>query len=140
MLPIQTATTDAQIMACWPVMHHLHPKLVPETFLAQIRALQRQGYELLYVQAGEEVVAVAGFRYLHRLFAGRLLYVDDLATLPAAQRQGYAGQLLDYITAAAQARNLDGVALDSGLSNEGAHRLYQRKGFVKVAFHFIQRA
>jgi ribosomal protein S18 acetylase RimI-like enzyme len=137
---IQTATTNEQIMACWPAMHHLRPSLMLETFLAQIRAMQQQGYELIYVQAGEEVVAVAGFRYLHQLFAGRTLYVDDLATLPAAQRQGYAGQLLDYITAAAQTRHLDGVALDSGLHNEAAHRLYQRKGFVKVAFHFIQRA
>jgi ribosomal protein S18 acetylase RimI-like enzyme len=137
---IQAATTDEQVMACWPAMHQLRPSLVLETFLAQIRTMQQQGYELVYGQADEEVVAVAGFRYLHQLFAGRTLYVDDLATLPAAQRQGYAGQLLDYITAAAQARNLDGVALDSGLHNEGAHRLYQRKDFVKVACHFIQRA
>jgi ribosomal protein S18 acetylase RimI-like enzyme len=120
---IQAATTDEQVLACWPAMHQLRPSLVRETFLAQIRAMQQQGYELIHGQADEEVVAVAGFRYLHQLFAGRTLYVDNLATLPAAQRQGYAGQLLAYITAAAQARNLDGVALDTGLHNEGAHRL-----------------
>jgi ribosomal protein S18 acetylase RimI-like enzyme len=100
--------------------------------------MQQQSYELIYVQAAREVVAVAGFRYLHQLFSGRMLYIDDLATLPAAQRQGYAGYLLDYIQRVAQERRLDGVALDSGLNNEVAHRLYLGKNFVKVAFHFIQ--
>ncbi|UOQ69451.1 GNAT family N-acetyltransferase [Hymenobacter volaticus] len=140
MYSIQTATTDAQILACWSAMHHLRPKLVKETFVAQIRAMQQQSYELLYVLDDQQVVAVAGFRYLHQLFAGRVLYIDDLATLPAAQHQGYASGLLDYIHKQAQERHLDGVALDSGLDNEVAHRLYQHKGFMKVAFHFIQRA
>lgn len=140
MSPIQTATTDAQILACWPALHHLRPNLVPETFVAQIRAMQQQGYELAFVQPDQEVVAVAGFRYLHQLFAGRVLYLDDLVTLPSAQGQGYGKHLLGYLDALVRERQLDGVALDSGVKREAAHRLYLRHGFEQVAFYFLKRA
>ena len=140
MSPIQIATTDAQIMSCWPALHYLRPKLVLDTFLAQIRAMQQEGYELVFIQSDQQVVAVAGFRYLHRLNAGRVLYLDDLVTLPTAQCRGYAGQLLGYLDALVRERQLDGVALDSGLKNYIAHSLYTRYGFEKVAFHFLKQA
>ncbi len=40
--------------------------------------------------------AVAGFRLLRTLFAGDVLYVDDLSTLPEARGRGHAGALLDW--------------------------------------------
>ena len=52
--------------------------------MVQIRAMQQQSYELAFVLTDQEVVAVAGFRYLHQLFEERVLYLDDLVTLPSA--------------------------------------------------------
>ncbi len=138
MTAIQLAVTDAQVLACWPALHGLRPHLEPAPFLAQIRDMQAQGYELAFIQPDQHVVAVAGFRYLHQLQAGRVLYLDDLATLPEARGQGYAGQLLDYLHGLAQERRLDGVALDSGFARHSAHRLYVNKGFAINALHFLK--
>ncbi|WP_210519713.1 GNAT family N-acetyltransferase [Hymenobacter terricola] len=136
MPPILLAISDAQILACWPALHLLRPRLVYETFLAQIQDMRQHGYALAYLETGGEVVAVMGFRYLTQLYAGRTLYIDDLSTLPAAQGRGYGSHLLDYALELAQTRRLDGVALDSAFAREAAHRLYRHKGFEPVAFHF----
>ncbi|WP_046242568.1 GNAT family N-acetyltransferase [Hymenobacter terrenus] len=136
MLSIHTATSDEQLMACWPLLHLLRPHLHAATFLADIRAMQQQGYVLAYLPVDGEIVALIGFRYVHQLHAGRVFYIDDLVTLPAAQGQGYARHLLDYVRDLAKTQGLDGLVLDSGFRREAAHRLYLRYGFQVTAQHF----
>jgi GNAT superfamily N-acetyltransferase len=135
MPPVLLATHASQILACWPALHLLHPQLQHATFLAQIQRMQQQGYQLAYIESDDIVVAVMGFRYLYQLHASAL-HIDDLATLPAAQGHGYASYLLDYAIELAQIRQLDGVALDSGFAHNVAQRLYLRKGFRPLAFHY----
>ena len=59
----------------------------------------------------------------------KTLYVDALAVDPAFRRRGVARALLERAEAAAAAHALDGVALDTGLHNEGARALYRACGF-----------
>jgi ribosomal protein S18 acetylase RimI-like enzyme len=138
MPPVLLATHAPQILACWPALHLLHPKLQQATFLPQIQRMQQQGYQLAYIESDDIVVAVMGFRYLDQLHASAL-HIDDLATLPAAQGHGYASHLLDYAVELAQELRLDGVALDSSFSNNEAQRLYLRNGFRPLAFHYYQQ-
>ena len=63
----------------------------------------------------------------------RMLYVDALATDPAARRQGVATALLAEADRLAQAAALDGVALDTGLENRAARALYERSGFTPTS-------
>lgn len=56
-------------------------------------------------------------------------YVDALAVAPAWRRRGIASLLLDDASALARAKGLTGVALDTGLHNDGARALYQACGF-----------
>lgn len=135
MPPVLLATDAPQILACWPVLHLLRPQLQHHTFLAQIQRMQQSGYHLAYIESDGVVVATMGFRYLEQLNASTL-YIDDLATLPAAQNNGYASHLLDYATELARTLQLEGVALASGFSQAVAQRLYLRKGFRPLAFHY----
>src|SRR4051812_36745916 len=56
-------------------------------------------------------------------------YVDALAVATAWRRRGIARMLLDDATRDASAQGLSGLALDTGLHNEGARALYQACGF-----------
>jgi ribosomal protein S18 acetylase RimI-like enzyme len=58
-------------------------------------------------------------------------YVDALAVAPAARRRGVAGALLADAERTARAEGATGVALDTGLENEPAQRLYERLGFER---------
>ena len=74
-------------------MQALRPHYLAEAaFVERVDEVQRaQGYRLLGVFENEPAyaLAVAGFRVGHMLAWGRFLYVDDLSTLPEAQRRGY---------------------------------------------------
>ena len=55
-------------------------------------------------------------------------YVDALATAPAAQRRGVARALLAAAEAAGRRAGCRALALDTGLSNLAARRLYESAG------------
>jgi GNAT superfamily N-acetyltransferase len=136
-MTIQLATTDNQILACFPVMRELRPQLSSETFLARVRLQMKEGYRL--VSAADEAGtprAVAGFRILHTLFAERMLYVDDLVSAEAVRGRGFGHRLVEWLIDRAREEGCDEVELDSGTHRHQAHGFYFREGFVISSFHF----
>ena len=75
--------------------------------------------------------AVAGFRIVNHLAWGNTLYCDDLGTRYEHRKQGFAGQLMDWMIEEAQRLHCDEFHLDSGVGpdREDAHRLYQACGY-----------
>ncbi|WP_026600950.1 GNAT family N-acetyltransferase [Methylomonas sp. 11b] len=135
-LDIFIANTDAEIQACFPVFHELRPHIEADQFLAQVRRQQTQSYQILAVRQQGTVKSVAGFRFAEFLAWGKVLYIDDLATLSGETSQGFAGALLDWLIEHAQAHGCPGVHLDSGYQRHHAHRLYLNKGFRLSSHHF----
>lgn len=135
-LDIFLADTDTEIQARFPVFSELRPHLKQEQFLAQIRRQQAQSYQILAVRQQGTVKSVAGFRFAEFLAWGKILYVDDLATLSGETSQGFAGALLDRLIEHAQAHGCQGVHLDSGYQRHHAHRFYLNKGFQLSSHHF----
>ncbi|BCM91344.1 hypothetical protein IAD21_03214 [Abditibacteriota bacterium] len=133
---IQVAQSDEQIMRCFSVMAELRPHLVADKFLARVRLMQEEGYELAFVEAGGEVKAVTGFRVFDKLATGRTLYVDDLVTTDSARSQGYGDALFDWLFATAKERNCSQLDLDSGVQRFDAHRFYLRKRMKISSHHF----
>src|SRR5687767_15874146 len=122
-ITIAHAETDDQIIACFPAMKVLRPHLEEAQFLSTVRIQQSQGYRLLYLAADGVVTSATGYRIQYFLAWGKVLYIDDLITLPTAKRKGYAGQLLDWLIEEAQTQRCDSVHLDSGFQRHDAHRL-----------------
>jgi ribosomal protein S18 acetylase RimI-like enzyme len=58
-------------------------------------------------------------------------YVDALAVAPGARRRGVAAALLADAERRAREHGATGVALDTGLENEPAQRLYESRGFER---------
>jgi GNAT superfamily N-acetyltransferase len=133
------AETDEAILACFPVFQYLRPHLREAEFVPQVRRQQQQGYRLIFLQEGERVRSVAGFRILEFLAWGVALYIDDLATRPGEQRKGYAGRMLTWLFDHARANGCDAVHLDSGYQRHDAHRLYLQMGFELNSHHFAKK-
>jgi GNAT superfamily N-acetyltransferase len=123
-------------------MRELRPQLGDaESFARQIDELQRpEGYRLVGVSEGERVLAVAGFRVLNTLFAGRMLYIDDLSTHPDARRRGYAGALIEWCEQEARRLECDELHLDSAVipERQDAHRLYFNRRMRIASYHFVK--
>ncbi|HZQ78969.1 MAG TPA: GNAT family N-acetyltransferase [Acidimicrobiia bacterium] len=125
----------------WGPMKALRPHLASgDEFVARVNRHQRpEGYRLVGLFAdGHDggAVAAAGFRRLHNLAWGDLLYIDDLVTLESHRGRGHAHRLLEWVVAEARRLGCLQVHLDSAPFRHDAHRLYLNEGFRISSFHF----
>lgn len=134
---IQTANTFEQIRSCFAIMKQLRPHLVSEeSFIAQVERQMQEGYHLVFVEIQDQVVALAGYRYLEFLAWGKVLYIDDLVTDESTRRNGYGGKLLKWVIEQGKKNGCNQVHLDSGPTRHDAHRLYLNHGFKIIGHHF----
>jgi GNAT superfamily N-acetyltransferase len=136
---IHVAATDAEIIACYPVMRELRPHIAKEQFLSRVRDQERWGYRLAFIQEPTGVVAVAGFRVGENLAWGRFLYVDDLVTLPGHRSRGHGARLLAWLRERAALEGCEQIHLDSGTQRKDAHRFYEREGMTVASLHFVEK-
>lgn len=135
---IRIATTDTEIVACYPIMRELRPHIEKAQFLPRVRSQESAGYRLAFVQDSNNVIAVAGFRVGENLAWGRFLYVDDLVTLPGHRSKGYGAKLLSWLKEQAAKEGCEQMHLDSGIQRKDAHRFYEREGMSVAGFHFVE--
>jgi len=114
-----------------------------EDFVRRVDEDQRpQGYRLV-AAIGDDgaVTAVAGFHVMTMLAYGRMLYVDDLSTLPSARRRGHARALLDWLVEEGRRLGCEELHLDSAVGEErvDAHRLYFNAGMRIRSYHFDRK-
>ena len=133
---IRHASTDSEIESCWNVVTALRPHLIKEQFVSQVRRMMQEGYQMIYISDNELPVAFAGFREMEMLFCGKIIYIDDLSTLPDYRGRGYGGSLLQYIHTLAAQKEKTAIHLDSGHHRSDAHRLYLNKGYKISSHHF----
>jgi GNAT superfamily N-acetyltransferase len=137
-MKIRIAKTDTEIAACYPVLRELRPHITESEFLSRVRAQEKGGYLLAFVQEASGPVAVAGFRIGENLAWGRFLYVDDLVTHPTFRSKGYGAALLSWLRNYAGENGCLQLHLDSGIQRKEAHRFYEREGMERVSYHFRQ--
>jgi GNAT superfamily N-acetyltransferase len=135
---IRDAVTDADIARCWPVLAQLRPHVAEDGFLARVRAMERGGFHLSFLEADGVVRAVAGWRLDDKLVRGRHVYVDDLVTDEATRSAGHGAALLAWLEDRARAAGCAAIELDSGMQRQRAHRFYFREGYFAHAFHFVK--
>ena len=133
---IRMARTDEEVLRCFPVMHELRPHLSEADFLQRVRRQEAAGYALAFLEQDGAVRAAAGFRLLDNLASGRVLYVDDLVTLPADRSGGCGAELFSWLTEQARAAGCATLELDSGVQRFGAHRFYFGRRMFISSYHF----
>lgn len=132
------ATTDQEIERCFNVMKELRTHLEGQDFVATIRAMEKDGYKLAFIENGENVVAVAGYRIHSNLFMGKNLYVDDLVTSEKYRSKGYGEELVRWLRELAINSGCNFYHLDSGTHRHEAHKFYFRQGFSIASYHFSE--
>ena len=127
--------SDADIDACCPAYLALRPHLQRVQFVAQIRRQQAQGFRIVALRETGVVVSIVGFRLAEFTAWGRIVYIDDLSTLPDCRLQGHGGRLLDWVADHARSQGCAAVHLDTGYARHAAHRLYLDRGYVLASHH-----
>lgn len=133
--PVHPADTEEAIRRCWPVFRELRPDLTESEFLRRWRIQREEGYRIVFIEAGDAVVAAAGFRRMQTMAWGRILYLDDLVALPAERGRGWGSALLVWLQEQARTLQCDAVHLDTGYHRHAAHKAYLRQGFTLNCHH-----
>jgi len=131
------AETDSEIQDCYGVMAELRPGIAADEFLPRVKKMSANtGFRLAYLNDGEEVKAVGGFRISEWLAGGKYLEIEDLISKDGERSKGYGGELFDWLVEFARSENCDQIRLVSSVVRYGAHRFYLRKGMIIEAHYF----
>ena len=137
MTVVRTLSSDEEILAARGVMRQLRPQIPEAAYLETVRRMMHtDGYLQAAVFDGTAVVAVAGYRFMEMLYAGKTLYVDDLNTDETLRSRGHGKLLMDWLKREAKARGCVQLQLDSGVQREQTHRFYFREGLTINCYHF----
>ena len=126
-MEIRELTTDAEIEGAFRLMHELRERIRPESFLDEVRRQQAEGYRLYGLIADGELLSLAGVRRTHTLARGEHLFVDDLVTAKAYQRNGFGRELLRELARVAFVQGVQRIYLDSRITARG---FYEAVGFT----------
>ena len=136
-VPWRIATSIQEITDCFPVMKELRSNLELVDFITQVQRQQQQfDYRLVYLQVGDLVRAVAGFRISESLAWGKFMYIDDLVCSSNNRSQGDGSKLFNWLVEYARAQNCYQLTLDSGVQRFAAHRFYLRHRMEITSHHF----
>ena len=126
-LEFATITTDEALSAVYPLMRQLRDRISPETFVAEVRLQQAQGYELIAGSLAGTPVVLAGIRRTHTLSRGPHVFVDDLVTGESTRGVGHGRAMLRWIAARALEEGVPRIYLDARLTARG---FYESLGFT----------
>jgi GNAT superfamily N-acetyltransferase len=133
---IKIAESDSELALLSEVLLELRPAFDKRSLIDQIKAQQREGYRVAYLESAGEVRCVAGFVIGTKLAWGRHMYVDDLVTAERHRSTGVGARMMDWLKSHALAQGCRQLHLDSGVQRFGAHRFYLREGFNIGSHHF----
>ena len=134
---LRHAATNAEVVACFPVMRLLRPHLTgADELVARVARQRKAGYRLLAAWREGAPIALAGYRTEENLIHGRFIYVDDLVTAEGERNAGLGALLLAAVAAEGRKLCCDKLVLDTALDNIQAHRFYQREGLQGRALRF----
>lgn len=124
-----------QIGLCYDAFKELRPHLEKDKFIEQVLRQKHQSYKIIAIKEAGKILSAAGFRITEFLAWGKVLYIDDLTTLPEYRGKGYAAILMDWLIKHAQENECQGLHLDTGHHRHSAHKLYLKKGLSITSHH-----
>ncbi len=69
---------------------------------------------------------------------GRVLFLDELVTDPKTRSRGVGAELTGEAEQRGRAAGCERIELDSGMTNQAAHRFYHRHRMGILALHFAK--
>ena len=136
-ISVRLATTDDDLLACFPAMAELRPMLADaRMFALACRRMGEDGYRILAAWDDNAVVALAGYRVQVNFVFGKFLYVDDLVTRESARGQQWGAQLIERLRLTSAEEGCSRLVLDTAMTNTLAQRFYFRAGLLPMALGF----
>ena len=131
--------TEIDFERSFPVMRELRPHLSFTEFKEIYnQARNANGYQIIVVEQGGQIVALMGYRYLSDFVRGRHLYIDDLVVTEHSRSQKIGAELLRKAEEIARKENCRTLRLCTGFENVRGIKFYNQNGWMKKAFAYTK--
>lgn len=139
-MEVRIARTTEEIEFCQEAILAFRPNVNEKNLVPEVLQMFGEGFTLAYISNEEKTkaVAITGYRRMHMLRTGTIIYIDDLYTSPECRGKGYAKTLLDFVYRQGEKEGVKAVHLDSGYMLHDAHRLYLNQGYHLACNHFAR--
>ncbi len=125
------------MLPMYPLIRQLSPGVTEERYAHFLDDMLAHGYRMAVVMEDEQCLGISGFWVNTKIYSGRYMELDNVV-VDAAQRSRGIGQILyDCLHDIAIQEGCEMMMLDAYIENEKAHAFYERQGFVKKGFHFL---
>ncbi len=97
--------------------------------------------DILLARDGGEIVAMVNLLYtISTALGGRVAILEDMVVSRAAQGQGVGTKLIEFALGFARDNGCKRITLLTDRDNAGAHRFYQRHGFVRSSMVVMRKS
>lgn len=125
-----TAKNKSDLVRFYPVIKELRTELSYAEYLNIYETAHAQdGYEIVGLESGTNIMAVMGYRVLVDFVHGKHLYIDDLVSTAAQRSKGFGARLLAYAEEVARTLGCKSLRLCAGIDNEIGQKFYEREGW-----------
>lgn len=115
----------------------LEPAVPVADVIERSLRMRTLGWQCLGCFEGERLIAMAGYIERIHLYAGSVLYVENVAVLPDRRGEGLGQVLMDTLAELARARGCSSLTLDAYASNGPARAFYERLGYEPRGIHYV---
>jgi ribosomal protein S18 acetylase RimI-like enzyme len=134
------AQSDVELKRCYTVMYELRPHLSESDFFKFYKlAYEADGYQMMYLQVGDDIRAVMGYRQLTDFVRGPHLYIDDLVTSEKYRSQGCGAELLKQAELVAAEKGLQVLRLCTGIDNANGIRFYEKNNWIRRTYSYVKK-
>jgi GNAT superfamily N-acetyltransferase len=120
------------------LIRELGPSLTIEAYEEMLNVMIPFGYGQVAIFENDKCVGISGFWISTKLYSGKYLEMDNVVVLPEYRSKGIGKILSDWCEQKAKENNCKKLMLDAWLTNEKAHKFYEREGYIKRGYHFIK--
>lgn len=134
---IRIITGKAEMLPLYPLIRQLSPGVTEDRYAHLLDDMLEHGYRMAAVFEGDVCLGLSGFWVSTKIYSGRYMELDNVVIDAAHRSRGVGKLLYDFLYEIAVQEGCEILMLDAYLENEKAHAFYEREGFVKRGYHFL---
>ncbi|WP_289042212.1 GNAT family N-acetyltransferase [uncultured Zobellia sp.] len=114
-------------------------KIIQEVLQTRLEAMKAMGgYECLGVYDNETLIACCGIWFLHKLYKGKHIELDNVFVNAAYRSAGVGNLMIEWLVDYAKSKNCNSMELNSYIANEKGVKFWERHGFEPLGYHMIK--
>lgn len=136
---IRILTQKADMLPLYPLIRQLSPGVTEERYAYLLDDMLAHGYRMAAVFEDSACLGLSGFWVSSKIYSGRYMELDNVVIDSEHRSKGVGKMLYDFLLDVALQEGCEMLMLDAYLENERAHAFYEREGFIKRGYHFLNR-